>query len=110
MMGNGLTDPLTQYSQFRAMACEPSNYGTLIQSSEKCSQLDTDQQQCQKFIEKCYKHTNATQINDPQSKEDCVMAASVCNSFVVKPILDSLKVNMYDIRRPCEGKKKTQLL
>lgn len=99
MIGNGLTDPLTQYQHFKAMACEPSSYGTLIESPDKCKQLENDQHQCQKFIQKCYKSSTQQQL-----KEDCVMAASICNSFVVKPILDSTKaVNMYDIRRPCEG-------
>lgn len=101
MIGNGLTDPLIQYQHYKSMACDSSPYGTLLQSQETCNQLDTDQLQCTKFIKKCYQST---------TQDDCVMAASICNSFIVKPILDSIKnVNMYDIRRPCEGKYAQQL-
>lgn len=103
-MGNGLTDPLTQYQYFKPMACESSYNQTLITSPEQCKQLELSQNECKVEIEKCYKKTHfSAQDKEVSSITACIIAASVCNVKIVKSVLDATKTNMYDVRKKCEG-------
>lgn len=88
------------------MACEQSAYGTLVSSSKKCDEMELNQKQCQKLIESCYQSSNiSTSISliTQESTDACVLASSVCNALVVKPIIDETKLNIYDIRKQCQG-------
>lgn len=90
------------------MACEQSAYGTLISSSEKCDEMEVNQNECQKLIESCYKNSNistSTSLFTQESTDKCALASSVCNVLVVKPIIDATKLNIYDIRKQCQGNK-----
>ncbi|KAI9485198.1 MAG: Alpha/Beta hydrolase protein [Benjaminiella poitrasii] len=102
LIGNGLTDPLTQYQYYKSMACTPSSHGvTLVSSFEKCQELESHQTECQNLIQACYKQTNFTHPQD--SNEICKAATGVCNKILVNPIIATSKqLNIYDIRRPCE--------
>ncbi|KAI7899375.1 Alpha/Beta hydrolase protein [Cokeromyces recurvatus] len=100
MIGNGLTDPLIQYQYYKPMVCTPSSYGPpLISSSKKCQELESQQIVCQNWIKKCYKQHQQHEV----TTEMCKIASNICNSFLVKPIIDSTTLNMYDIRRQCEA-------
>lgn len=88
------------------MACEKSAYGTLVSSSEKCNKMEVSQKECHKLIESCYKNSNvstSTSLFTQESTDKCVLASSVCNVLVVKPIIDATKLNIYDIRKQCQG-------
>ena len=88
------------------MACEQSAYGTLVSSSEKCDEMELNQKECQKLIESCYQNSNistSTSLITQESTDTCVLASSVCNALVVKPIIDETKLNIYDIRKQCQG-------
>ncbi|KAK4519483.1 uncharacterized protein ATC70_009719 [Mucor velutinosus] len=104
IIGNGLTDPLQQYKYYRSMACEESAYGTLVSSSEKCDEIELHQHECQKLIESCYRNSNITSTPFAEKSTDtCLLASKVCNALVVQPILNDLKLNMYDIRKQCQS-------
>lgn len=105
IIGNGLTDPLTQYQYFKPMACNNPSYGNLITSSEKCQELESHQKQCKSAISNCYKQTDfSSKMISPSSINTCKVAASICNINVVKAVIDDTKQNIYDIRKKCEGK------
>lgn len=106
IIGNGLTDPLTQYQYYKAMACDNPSNNNIITSFEKCQQLEIDQNQCKIEISNCYRQTDLTsEVISPSSINACMVAASVCNVKVVKSVIDDTKQNIYDIRKKCEGKK-----
>lgn len=105
IIGNGLTDPLTQYQYYKPMACDNPSYKNIVSSVEKCQQLESDQSECKREIENCYKQTDFTsEVASPSSIHACMMAASICNIKVVKSVIDNTKQNIYDIRKKCEGK------
>lgn len=73
--------------------------------------MEVHQQECQKLIESCYKNTNITATLFAQKSTDmCLLASKVCNALVVQPILSDKKLNMYDIRKPCQSKVATKKL
>ncbi|KAI7888374.1 Alpha/Beta hydrolase protein, partial [Mucor mucedo] len=103
IIGNGLTDPLTQYQYFKRMACDNPFYDNIITSSQKCQQLEDHQKHCKIAISSCYEQTDfASEIITPSSIAACKMAASICNINVVKAVIDDTKQNIYDIRNKCE--------
>lgn len=111
MIGNGLTDPLTQYQYYKDMACEPSSYGTLVSSQKVCQELDSYQNECQTYIKQCYNQTDFSAPTTDTSVTTCILAAQICNTLVIKTVMDlTNSINTYDIRRPCEGNKCSQLI
>lgn len=93
LIGNGLTDPLTQYTSYQDMACGKGGYDSVL-SPEECSQLASDTPQCLKLIERCY---------GDQSDFSCLPATVYCNNKVFGPYLDTGR-NFYDVRQQCHGK------
>ncbi|KAI8073518.1 Alpha/Beta hydrolase protein [Gilbertella persicaria] len=103
MIGNGLTDPLTQYQYYQPMACDTQLHGTrpLIESTSLCQQLKQDQVICQKMIETCYQLTDFDALD--RSRQTCIEAAFVCQELIVKPVMKAANdINTYDTRKPCE--------
>ncbi|ORY69510.1 serine carboxypeptidase [Pseudomassariella vexata] len=92
-IGNGLTDPKTQYTQYRPMACgdDGSNYGPILDESE-CQSMDNALPRCLSLIQGCY---------DSGSLWSCVPSAIYCNNALIGPFQRS-GYNVYDIREKCE--------
>jgi cathepsin A (carboxypeptidase C) len=92
MIGNGLTDPLTQYAYYKPMACGEGGSPAILSPSE-CEAMDNALPRCQSLIQSCY---------DSESAWSCVPASIYCNNALIGPV-QKTGVNLYDIRRPCKG-------
>ncbi|CUM65067.1 uncharacterized protein PRCAT00002689001 [Priceomyces carsonii] len=92
LIGNGLTDPLTQYKYYQPMACglggEPS-----VLEPEECDNMADTIPRCLSLIESCY---------DSGSVWSCVPATIYCNNAQMGPYQKTGR-NVYDIREMCEG-------
>jgi cathepsin A (carboxypeptidase C) len=91
LIGNGLTDGLTQYEHYRPMACGKGGYPAVLDASE-CQAMDNALPRCQSLIQNCY---------DSQSVWSCVPASIYCNNAMIGPYQRTGQ-NVYDIRGKCE--------
>jgi cathepsin A (carboxypeptidase C) len=92
LIGNGLTDPLTQYKYYEPMACGEGGAPSVLPEDQCQNMLDT-QDRCLSLIESCY---------ESESVWSCVPAAIYCNNAQIGPYQKSGR-NVYDIRGECEG-------
>ncbi|CAI4050432.1 hypothetical protein SUVZ_13G4280 [Saccharomyces uvarum] len=92
LIGNGLTDPLTQYNYYEPMACGEGGEPSVL-PSEECSAMEDSLERCLGLIESCY---------NSQSVWSCVPATIYCNNAQLAPYQRTGK-NVYDIRKECEG-------
>ncbi|ODV85319.1 hypothetical protein CANARDRAFT_7965 [[Candida] arabinofermentans NRRL YB-2248] len=93
LIGNGLTDPLTQYPYYEKMACSTENgYEPVLPEAECEGMLDT-LPRCLSLIESCY---------NSESVFSCVPAAIYCNNAQIGPYQKTGR-NVYDVRKMCEG-------
>ncbi|KAI1647599.1 Alpha/Beta hydrolase protein [Daldinia loculata] len=93
-IGNGLTDPLTQYAQYRPMACGEGGYDAVLDESE-CQSMDNALPRCQSLISSCY---------DSESVWSCVPSAIYCNNAMIGPF-QRTGYNVYDIREKCKDQE-----
>ncbi|KAG0270106.1 hypothetical protein DFQ27_000407 [Actinomortierella ambigua] len=91
LIGNGLTDPKTQYEWYPEMACRNS-YGPVL-TDEQCDQMEAAYPQCADLIQACY---------DTKSVFRCLPAAAFCNKEMISPYQMSGQ-NPYDVREKCQG-------
>ncbi|KAH3899407.1 probable Carboxypeptidase Y [Saccharomycodes ludwigii] len=93
LIGNGLTDPLTQYSYYEPMACGVGSGEDSVLEPEECEGMLDSLPRCLSMIESCY---------DFQSAWTCVPASIYCNNAQMGPYQKTGR-NVYDIRKQCEG-------
>ncbi|KAK4154185.1 carboxypeptidase Y A [Chaetomidium leptoderma] len=91
LIGNGLTDGLTQYEHYRPMACGEGGYPAVLSESE-CQSMDNALPRCQSLINNCY---------ESGSVWSCVPASIYCNNAMIGPYQRTGQ-NVYDIRGKCE--------
>jgi len=91
LIGNGLTDGLTQYEYYRPMACGDGGWPAILDESE-CRSMDNAFPRCQSLIKNCY---------DSDSAWFCVLASIYCNNAMIGPYQRSGQ-NPYDVRAKCE--------
>lgn len=91
LIGNGLTDGLTQYKYYAPMACGKGGYKAVLSESE-CTQMENAYPRCASLIQGCY---------DRQSVWSCVPASIYCNNAMMGPY-QRTGLNVYDIRGKCE--------
>ncbi|RKF81595.1 Carboxypeptidase Y-like protein A [Golovinomyces cichoracearum] len=91
LIGNGLTDALTQYEYYRPMACGEGSYPAVLDDSQ-CKAMDDALPRCQKLIQSCYNSGSAW---------SCLPAIIYCNNVLLGPYQRSGQ-NVYDIRTTCE--------
>ncbi|KAK3692250.1 Alpha/Beta hydrolase protein [Podospora appendiculata] len=91
LIGNGLTDGLTQYEHYRPMACGEGGYPAVLDESE-CKSMDNALPRCQSLISNCY---------ESGSVWSCVPASIYCNNAMIGPYQRTGQ-NVYDIRGKCE--------
>ena len=92
MIGNGLTDPLTQYKYYEPMACGGANAEAVL-GPEQCEAMDNSLGRCLTLIEACY---------NSESIWTCLPASIYCNNAQLLPYLQSGR-NVYDIRMKCSS-------
>ncbi|KAF4507214.1 hypothetical protein G6O67_005877 [Ophiocordyceps sinensis] len=88
MIGNGLTDPLTQYRHYKPMACGEGGYPSVLSENE-CRTLDDALPRCQSLIKSCY---------DTGDTNTCANATRNCNSGLLSPYQRSGR-DVYDVRK-----------
>ncbi|KAK5019284.1 carboxypeptidase Y-like protein A [Cryomyces antarcticus] len=91
LIGNGLTDGLTQYAYYRPMACGEGGWPAVLDASE-CQSMDNALPRCQNLIQNCY---------NSESVWSCVPASIYCNNAMMGPY-QKTGMNVYDIRGRCE--------
>ncbi|KAL1957548.1 hypothetical protein VTO42DRAFT_5775 [Malbranchea cinnamomea] len=91
LIGNGLTDPLTQYPEYRPMACGEGGYPAVL-DERSCRSMDNSLPRCLSMIESCY---------SSESAWVCVPASIYCNNALIGPYQRTGQ-NPYDVRVPCE--------
>lgn len=92
LIGNGLTDPLTQYEYYEPMACGEGGEPSVLEP-EECESMKNAVPRCLSLIESCY---------NSGSVWSCVPASIYCNNAEMGPYQRSGR-NVYDIRTMCEG-------
>ena len=91
LIGNGLTDGLTQYDYYRPMACGEGGYPAVLSEGE-CNSMDNSMPRCRSLIQSCY---------NSESVWSCVPASIYCNNAMIGPYQRSGQ-NPYDIREKCK--------
>ncbi|OBA20582.1 hypothetical protein METBIDRAFT_32558 [Metschnikowia bicuspidata var. bicuspidata NRRL YB-4993] len=92
LIGNGLTDPLTQYEYYQPMACGEGGEPSVL-SPEECDNMAASIPRCTSLIESCY---------NSGSVWSCVPASIYCNNAQMGPYQKTGR-NVYDIRTECKG-------
>ncbi|GAB7361885.1 hypothetical protein MBLNU230_g1923t1 [Neophaeotheca triangularis] len=92
LIGNGLTDGLTQYNYYRPMACGDGGWPAVLSESE-CTAMDNSLPRCESLIESCY---------NSESAWTCVPASIYCNNAMIGPYQKTGQ-NPYDVREKCKG-------
>lgn len=90
LIGNGLTDGLTQYEYYRPMACGEGGWPAVLDEGQ-CQSMDNAYPRCASLIENCY---------NSESVWSCVPASIYCNNAMIGPYQRTGQ-NVYDVRRPC---------
>lgn len=91
MIGNGLTDGLTQYNYYRPMGCGDGGWPAVL-DSDACREMDNALPRCLSLIESCY---------NSESVWSCVPASIYCNNAMLGPYQRTGQ-NVYDVRGKCE--------
>ncbi|KAI9205610.1 Alpha/Beta hydrolase protein [Polychytrium aggregatum] len=90
-IGNGLTDPLNQYSAYADMA-EDEKYGPIL-DADVIQDMRNKFPTCRTLINSCYKY---------QTPFTCVPGAIYCNNAMINPFQQT-GLNIYDIRKKCDS-------
>lgn len=91
LIGNGLTDGLTQYEYYRPMGCGDGGWPAVL-DEQACQAMDNALPRCQSLIQNCY---------DSESVWSCVPASIYCNNAMIGPYQRTGQ-NVYDVRGKCE--------
>lgn len=91
LIGNGLTDGLTQYAYYRPMACGEGGWPAVLDEGT-CRGMDNALSRCQSLISSCYAS---------ESVWTCVPASVYCNNVMMGPYQRTGQ-NVYDIRERCK--------
>ncbi|TQS33513.1 hypothetical protein Golomagni_06140 [Golovinomyces magnicellulatus] len=87
LIGNGLTDPYTQYAYYQPMGCGQGGYPAVMDSST-CQTMKNAIPGCQKSIKACY---------DGGSASTCQRATNQCGSAMLSPYQRTGR-SVYDVR------------
>lgn len=93
-VGNGWTDPYTQYAYYKPMACGDGGYPAVL-DKKVCKSMEKALPRCQSLIKKCH---------DSGDSSDCSTATFYCNSQLIYSYEPS-GMNLYDVRSMCEDKE-----
>ncbi|ODQ82059.1 hypothetical protein BABINDRAFT_32983 [Babjeviella inositovora NRRL Y-12698] len=93
IIGNGITDSLTQYAWYEPMACGRGGYHAVL-SPEKCASMRAAYPACAQLVQHCY---------DDPSVFTCVPADVYCLEHIKGALTQETDLNPYDLRRKCMG-------
>ena len=91
LIGNGLTDGLTQYEYYKPMGCGEGGWPAVLDPNT-CDSMESSYPRCASLIQSCY---------DSDSVWSCVPAAIYCNNALLGPYQRTGR-NVYDVRKECE--------
>ena len=91
LIGNGLTDGLTQYAYYKPMACGEGSHWPAVLDESECQSMENAYPRCASLIESCY---------DSGSVWSCVPASIYCNNAMIGPY-QRTGLNPYDVRVKC---------
>lgn len=91
LIGNGLTDGLTQYEYYKPMACGDGGWPAVLDDTS-CQAMENAYPRCAQLIQGCY---------DTESVWRCVPASIYCNNALLAPYQRTGQ-NVYDVRGKCE--------
>lgn len=91
LIGNGLTDGLTQYEYYKPMGCGEGGWPAVLDENE-CQAMENAYPRCAQLIETCY---------SSESVWSCVPASIYCNNAMIGPYQRTGQ-NVYDVRGKCE--------
>lgn len=87
LIGNGMTDPYTQFASYPFMACRKGGYSAVLdQPTYKA--MEAAVLECQKEIKRCY--------DKPTDTATCVNGAKFCKDALVRPYSQTGQ-SIYDI-------------
>ncbi|KAF3898696.1 Carboxypeptidase [Trichophyton interdigitale] len=92
IIGNGMTDPYTQFASYPSMACGDGGYSAVL-DQPTCKFMEAAVPQCQKEIKRCY--------DKPTDVATCTKGASFCHNALIRPYAQTGR-SIYDIRGRCE--------
>lgn len=90
LIGNGLTDPLTQYEYYEPMACGQGGSDAVLEP-DQCQVMNDSLPRCLSLIQACY---------ETNSIWSCVPASIYCNNGQMGPYQRTGR-NVYDVREMC---------
>ncbi|OBA21648.1 hypothetical protein METBIDRAFT_32129 [Metschnikowia bicuspidata var. bicuspidata NRRL YB-4993] len=90
LIGNGITDPLTQFEYYQPMACGEGGEPSVL-PAEECANMAANIPRCTSLIEACY---------NTGSVFACVPASIYCSNAEEAPYMKTGR-NPYDIREMC---------
>lgn len=93
LIGNGWTDPLTQFKHYETFACANDSPYKPIFDEETCEKMRNAYPRCEKLSKACY---------SLPSSLTCIPAGLYCERVTNGPF-DKTGLNPYDIRKKCEG-------
>lgn len=91
LIGNGLTDALTQYAAYEPMACGKGGHPAVL-DQQSCRSMRDALPTCQRTIQACYKG----------NQDACATASDDCDGQLLGPY-EQTGLNPYDIRKQCVG-------
>ena len=91
LIGNGLTDGLSQYPYYRPMACGEGGYPPVLDEGS-CQSMDNALPRCLSSIQACY---------NSESTWVCLLSSIYCNNAIMAPYQRTGQ-NVYDVRTKCE--------
>ncbi|KAI9690243.1 MAG: hypothetical protein M1822_009204 [Bathelium mastoideum] len=91
LIGNGLTDGLTQYAYYKPMACGEGSHWPAVLSESECQSMEDSYPRCASLVQSCY---------DSGSVWSCVPASIYCNNAMIGPY-QRTGLNPYDVRVKC---------
>ena len=106
IIGNGLTDGKTQYSQYAKMACNNS-YGPVLSDSE-CETMEASYPRCAQLIQSCYDNQYPTSRFTANLEMFGLVFLPVCTAMYV--ILWCLLILECDDRTLCSYRTKVRRL
>ena len=90
LIGNGMTNPLVQYSYYHPTVCtNQSGYGPFV-GKEACDKMAAELPKCQKLLQSCY--------DDPSNSVVCLSAVTYCEATQTEPFYATGR-NAYDMAK-----------
>lgn len=91
LIGNGLTDPYTQYAYYEPMGCGKGGYKAVL-DEKTCQSMQDALPGCQSKIKACYDGDHSSCVNGGDSCDSAFLGA-----------FQQTGLNVYDIRKQCVG-------